>query len=82
VAADPEPVVVAIFVAAPLPELAVAEGLKDDEAKKKELMHEDWQLAYEAVSGSVPLPWGHLAAHSVVALTCDGLGHGTLTQAA
>lgn len=45
-------------------------------------MQEDWQEAYLSVSAAVPLPWGHCAAHWVVALAWAWLGQGTLTQAA
>ena len=43
-------------------------------AKNRELMQEDWQLAYCSVSPAVPLPCGHDAAHSVVALAWAALG--------
>lgn len=50
--------------------------------KKFELIQLAWHEAYAAVSSSVPLPWTHRPAHSVVALTWASLGQGTLTQAA
>jgi len=74
------PVVVAPaeLVATPLAVFVGATEL----VRKRLLMQELWHEAYLAVSSAVPLPCGHLAAHSVVALTWEALGQGTFTQAA
>jgi hypothetical protein len=47
-------------------------------AKKREVMHDCWHLAYASVSAAEPSPWTHLAAQAVVSLAMALFGQGTL----